>query len=62
MCKDCSQKYPYLITTIYGPSARALDAETPQSKNSKKENGRKICVCFTDVHPILHARSCNHFL
>ena len=48
----------------YGPSAGALDAESPNSKNVKEPKtfvGREIDVFLTDLHHILHARSCTVF-
>ena len=46
------------------PYAGDLDAENPKSKKKQKEKvvGHEIGVFLTDLHHILHARSCNHFL
>ena len=49
-----------------GPSAGALDAENPKSKHLKrtkyKKMGNETYAPGTDLHNILHARSCIHFL
>ena len=48
----------------HGPSAGALDAESPKNINKKESEtllGRDIGGFFTDLHHILHARSCNYF-
>ena len=53
----------FSITLAYGPSAGALDAESPKVKVKKSKNvGREICVFLIVVHHILDARSCNNFL
>ena len=47
----------------YGPSAAALDAENHKSKNNiNLKNGHEISFFLTELHHILHARSCIHFL
>ena len=48
-----------------GPSAGALDAESPKSKNTKKSRtyfGSEIRTCLMNLHHNLHARGGIHFL
>ena len=59
---------PQRIATVsnggYGPSAGALDAESPKCKKRIGETkvGHETNAFLTDVHHILHARSCIIFL
>ena len=46
----------------YGPSAGAIDAESPQVQKTKNKKEKEIKVLFTELHHILHARNCIHFL
>ena len=48
----------------HGPTVGALNAESPKRfacKTSKNEIGHEISVFLTDLHNVLHERSCNHF-
>ena len=48
----------------YGPTVGAVNAESPKrnvSKTPKKKYGHEIGVFPTDLHYILHERSCNNF-
>ena len=56
--------YTYSFIYSYGPSAGAVDAESPKSRNNNKSknNGHEISVFLMHLHDILHARSFIHFL
>ena len=53
---------------VHGPSTGALDAESPKRNNSKHSKTKEeriwheINVFLKDLHHVLHARSCIHFL